>query len=292
MKAASGPLNRLIFGGDVMLSRWVWRIAEQKKDPSWPFRRISEEFNSADIAFVNLESPFASAPPYFQDRMVFRTHPAMVEGLVTAGIDVVSTANNHSRDAAGAGIEETLRVLGANGIAATGTGLTPEDANHGVILERNAVRFGFLSYTFDQRNGNHPSDDPRVAMLTPASIEEAIGWMSLRADVIIVSMHAGWEYQRQPNTLQQKMARLAIDSGAAMVIGHHPHVIQPVETYAHGLICYSLGNLVFDQFHRPETQRGLVVEAEFAGSRRIGHRLREVRIERTAPRFLTSPTAQ
>jgi poly-gamma-glutamate synthesis protein (capsule biosynthesis protein) len=286
MIAPAGPLNRLIFGGDVMLSRWVWRIAAEKNDPAWPFRRIAADFARADIAFVNLESPFASSGPYFQDRMVFRTHSAMAEGLALAGIDVVSTANNHVRDAAGHGIEETLRVLDLHGIAASGTGRTAAEARQGAILERNGVRFGFVSFTFDQRNGNHPDDDPRVAMLGADTVREGVECMLPRADAVIVSMHAGWEYQPQPNTLQRAMARAAIDAGASMVIGHHPHVVQPLEMYQDKPIFYSLGNLVFDQFRRADTQLGLVVEAEFAGGRLIGLRRREVSIERTAPRFI------
>jgi len=87
-----------------------------------------------------------------------------------------------------------------------------------------------------------------------------------RADVVTVSMHAGWEYYRKPNPWQQKFARAAIDAGASIVVGHHPHVTQTVESYANGVIFYSLGNLVFDQVQSKETQRGAIADVRFIGS--------------------------
>ena len=88
-----------------------------------------------------------------------------------------------------------------------------------------------------------------------------------RTDVVIVSMHAGNEYQPTPNVFQQRFARAAIDAGASLVVGHHPHVVQPVEQYRNGVIFYSLGNLVFDQFQSEKTQRGWIADVRFLGPR-------------------------
>jgi poly-gamma-glutamate synthesis protein (capsule biosynthesis protein) len=275
--ASDAPSIRLILGGDVMLARWVWRTAQQHNDPLWPFLKIADEFRAADLAFVNLESPFSETGPYFQERMVFRANPIMIEGLKHAGIDIVSTANNHSRDAVPRGIEFTLEHLAKNGIAAVGT--TPAAP----VLERKGVKFGFLAYTYDQRNGNYTDDDPRVAMIDLKTIGADVQSMRKRSDVVIVSMHAGWEYHTKPNWQQRQFARAAIDAGAAVVVGHHPHVVQPAERYKHGVIFYSLGNFVFDQQYKPGVREGAVGEVVFSGANIESFRLRDLQIRKTVP---------
>jgi poly-gamma-glutamate synthesis protein (capsule biosynthesis protein) len=272
---------RVVLGGDIMLARFVWLAAQQHKDPTWSFQKIATVFREADLAFANLESPFAETGPYFENRMVFRTHPSMVEGLLAAGIDVVSTANNHSRDAGPRGIEFTLEHLTKNGIAAVGTVRGEAEKNTGVVVERKGVRFGFLAYTFDQRNGNVLNDDPRVAMMNPLSVAVDIAALRARCDVVIVSMHAGVEYQPRPNDEQRRFARAAIDAGATIVAGHHPHVFQPAERYKHGVIFYSLGNLVFDQAERPGVKQGAIAEVDFWGDQFAGYLIREVTIRNT-----------
>lgn len=280
-EAKDPPRTRLVFGGDVMLSRYVAKLARSKNDPAWPFRNIAPLFAQADIAFVNLESPFCAGRP-LDYGMVFRAQPAMIEGLKLAGIDVVSTANNHARDCGEAGITQTLDLLEANGIAAAGTARSEEALRRGAVLERNGLKFGFLAYTYDQRNGNHHDDDQRIAGMDIESMRQDVRNMREHAGVIIISMHAGYEYQPKPNAQQKLFARAAIDSGATLVIGHHPHVIQPSETYRNGAIFYSLGNLIFDQ-DPPATKRGLVVTATFTADKLESLSTLTVRIENTAP---------
>jgi poly-gamma-glutamate synthesis protein (capsule biosynthesis protein) len=277
--------TRLILGGDVMLSRHVGRLARARGDPAWPFREIAPLFDSADIAFVNLESPFSDRGPRVETGMRFKTEPDMIRGLELAGIDVVSTANNHARDTGSHGVEFTLEWLSRHGIAAAGSGRTADEAHGGAVVERNGVRFGFLAYTYDQSNGNHRDADLRIAVMDLEQMRRDVAQLVQRADVIIVSMHAGIEYQPSPNTQQKEFARAAIDAGARVVIGHHPHVTQPWEIYNGGAIFYSLGNLVFDQFHRVETQRGALAEVVFEGPLLAGARLLPVQIANTVPRL-------
>ena len=280
---SSTPVTRILFGGDVMLSRHVGALARRQSDPAWPMRDVAGLFSSADIAFVNLESPFSDRGRPVEDGMVFKAEPEMIESLRVAGIDVVSTANNHARDRGSYGIEYTLDLLAKAGIAAVGTGATAEAAHQGTVLDRNGVRFGFLAYTFDQSNGNYTDSDDRIAMLDADRMSADVKDMLARADVVTVSMHAGWEYNRKPNPWQQKFARAAIDAGASIVVGHHPHVTQPVESYANGLIFYSLGNLVFDQFQRKETQRGAIADVRFMGNQIVGYGMIPIEIVRTVP---------
>ncbi len=282
--SAPPPVNtRLVFGGDVMLSRYVSRNAHQRNDPSWPFRRIAPVFETADIAFVNLESPFTERKRPFDKGMIFGASPDMLEGLRLAGIDVVSTANNHARDCGDKGVEFTLQLLEDNGIAAAGTGLTEDLAHAGAVIERNDTRFGFLAYTYDQRNGNYKDDDDRVAVMDIDRLREDLSSLKQRADVAIVSMHAGVEYQTRQNSRQTAFARAAVDGGAAVVVGHHPHVVQPVEKYNGGVIFYSLGNLIFDQSEPAGTERGLVAEVTFNGNRLLSYAVKPLIIRNTVP---------
>ena len=275
--------TRLLFGGDVMLSRYVGKLAEEKHDPTWPLHAVAELFRSADLAFVNLESPFSDQGRRIGNGMVFKAEPEMVAALSSAGLDVVSTANNHARDCGGYGIEFTLALLARNGILAVGTGSSAALAHQGAILARNGVGFGFLAYTFDQSNGNHPDPDDRVAMMNVEEMTGDVKRLLERCDVAIVSMHAGKEYKNVANAEQQRFARAAIDAGASLVVGHHPHVTQPLEIYAGGLIFYSLGNLVFDQFQRKETQRGWIADVRFHGPRLAGYGVIPVDIVQTVP---------
>lgn len=266
--APSRPADvRALFGGDIMLSRYVGRLARQKHDPAWPLHEVADLFASADIAFANLESPFSDRGGNIDQGMVFRARPEMVAALEAAGIDVVSAANNHVRDCGSYGIEFTLDLLEKHGIRAVGAGASGELAHQGAILARQGMGFGFLGYTFDQSNGNHPDVDERVAMMDTERMRADVSSLRERADVVIVSMHAGNEYQPKPNAFQQRFARAAIDAGASLVVGHHPHVVQPVEQYNNGVIFYSLGNLVFDQFQSEKTQRGWIADVRFLGPR-------------------------
>lgn len=279
------PAVRLLFGGDVMLARYVGQLARAKRDPAWPWRGVAERFAAADIACVNLESPFSDRPAIAKGNMIFRAEPGMVNGLVLAGVDVVSTANNHTRDCGAHGVAFTLDWLRKHGIAAAGTGVSEQAAHDGVVVSRKGTRFGFLAYTYDQSNGNHRDTDARVAVMDLERLRADVIRLRGRADVTVVLMHAGVEYAPKSAAGQHAFAHAAIDAGARLVIGHHPHVTQPAERYRDGVIVYSLGNFIFDQFQRAETQRGLVAEVVMRGRRLEQVILHDIQIRATVPVF-------
>lgn len=284
--------TRLVFGGDVMLSRFVGRLARARRDPSSPLKDLAPVLSAADIAFVNLEAPFSNRGRIVDEGMVFKAEPDMIEALSLAQVDVVSTANNHARDCGAYGVEFTIDWLERHGIAPVGTARTPEAAHCGVVLQRNGWRFGFLAYTYDQANGNYTDTDARIATIEIATMRRDVRDLLTRADVVIVSMHAGWEYWTRPNPQQVLFARAAIDAGARVVVGHHPHVVQPWERYKSGVIFYSLGNLVFDQYQRPETQRGELAEVVFSGAALARADSKAVDIIATVPRLASASVAE
>lgn len=275
--------NRLLFAGDVMFSRAVRRKILEANDPALPFRKIAPVMAAADIAFVNLETPFSDRGPYYEGGLIFHAAPEMIAGLKLAGVSIASTANNHSRDCGPHGVEFTVAWLRSHGIDPLGTSESEEATHQGVVLVRNGVRFGFLGYTFDQQNGNWRDIDTRIALADPRAVCRDVAAIQKRCDVVIVSMHSGIEYLPKPTKAQIAFAHAAIGAGALLVIGHHPHVVQPEEDYRGGQIYYSLGNLVFDQYQREATQHGEIVEISFLGPKILATHVMPVRITPTGP---------
>ncbi len=275
--------NRLIFAGDVMFSRGVRKAILAAHDPALPFRKIAPLTSAADIAFLNLETPFSDSGPYRQSGLIFHAAPDMIAGLQLAGITIASTANNHSRDCGPHGVDYTIAWLRSHCVLPVGSSESENTTHQGVIITRHGVRFGFLAYTFDQQNGNWRDIDRRIALAEPAAVIRDVSSLKKRADVVIVSMHSGIEYMPRPSQKQVEFAHAAIDSGATLVIGHHPHVIQPEEHYHSGLIFYSLGNFVFDQYQREATQHGEVVQIAFLGKNILAEHVLHVRITPTGP---------
>jgi poly-gamma-glutamate capsule biosynthesis protein CapA/YwtB (metallophosphatase superfamily) len=275
--------NRLIFTGDVMLSRGVRREILAARDLALPFRKMAPMLAASDIAFVNLESPFSDRGPYREGGLVFHAAPDMIAGLKLAGIAVASTANNHTRDCAAHGVEFTVAWLRAHGIEPVGSGESEAATHKGIVLVRHGIRFGFLGYTYDQNNGNWKDIDPRIALADPKAVCRDVTEIRKRSDVVIVSMHHGIEYTLKPTAAQVAFAHAAIDAGAKLVIGHHPHVVQPSESYGDGLIFYSLGNFIFDQYQRVETQHGEVVQISFVGRNILATHVMPVKITRSGP---------
>ena len=264
-------LTTLFFGGDIMLSRNVARKIYEAKDFTLPFKNIRDVTSGADIAFANLESPFSDQGQHFVDgSLVFNADPQSVAGLESAGFDVLSTANNHALDQGQYGIDFTINLLKQNGILPVGTfqaGQKQFEPSQNVII-KNKVAFGFLSYSYTALNDGGRSTSPQIAdfnNLTQLK-QDILTMKGHYADVVIVNMHAGTEYTRTPTQKQIDFAHAAIDAGADLVIGEHPHWVQTVEQYKGKWIFYSLGNLVFDQMWSTETKQGLTLLITYKNS--------------------------
>ena len=159
---AQEALNRLIFTGDVMLSRAVRRQILEARDPALPFRKMAPMLAASDIAFVNLESPFFGQGLYREGRSDLSCLARHNRGSEARGIAIASTANNHSRDCASHGWNSHC-LASKHGVEPVGSGESVEAAHKGIVLVRHGVRFGFLGYTYDQKNGNWKDTDPRIA---------------------------------------------------------------------------------------------------------------------------------
>jgi gamma-polyglutamate biosynthesis protein CapA len=265
--------HTLLFTGDIMLNRGVRHMIEKHgEDYTFPFLYIAEELQSADILFGNLESMISDKGVNMGSLYSFRAKPEAVEGLIFAGFDIVSLANNHAFDYGREAFEDTMQILKKNGIFYTGGGFNEKEAHSPtiIILEESNTKVGFLGYTeFLFPYAFASVERSGVSNLSHERIKEDIENAKKEVDFLVVTFHYGNEYEKKPNENQKIWSRNAIDYGADIVIGHHPHVTQPVEKYNDKYIAYSLGNFVFDQYFSEETMRGFMLKVEIKNSKVI-----------------------
>ncbi len=260
------PKAVLVAVGDIMLSRMVARRIKENQDQKYPFLEVSDLIGQADIAFGNLECPITPGRNINLFEMVFRADPESVNGLKYAGFDILSLANNHIFNFGQEGLTDTFSYLEKANIDYIGAGKNKQEAHNFKMLEVNGIKFAFLayadsifSYTFSQTEESQPS----IALMDVVQMKKDIFSIKNQADFIIVSMHSGIEYVSQPNAKQIEFAHAAVDTGADLVIGHHPHVVQKMEQYKGGYIFYSLGNFIFDQMWSRETRESVIAKIVF-----------------------------
>jgi len=259
----------LVFLGDVVPGRSM-EAQLARYGPAYPWAGLGLLLRQADLAVANLESVLTTQGQPLSKPYVIRAHPKWIQTLVEAGFDLVSLANNHALDYGQAGLDETLRTLHGAGIASVGAGCWTSTGEGSqptadlsdscqigkpAILILNGVRIAVLGYAGAYWNDSPdmPASD-QIAWAEPARVQAEVRAARDQADVVIVLLHAGVEYAAKPSPNQVAVAHAAIDAGADLVVGHHPHVTQTVERYdspgsedgRHGLIVYSLGNAVFD----------------------------------------------
>ncbi len=268
--------------GDVIFGRTVHRIMVQRKDWQAPFRAVADELSWADLTIANLECALTRryAPPEDPRTLRFLSFPEAIAGLQLAGIDAVSLANNHSMDFGWQALQDTKDALAQVGIVSFGAGANVESALEPAILCAGTVTVALLGFdgisTEWYGATNH---SPGTAPLRPELVQKAISAAANRAAIVIPYFHWGVEYTLVPTTFQRQIARLAIDSGATLVVGSHPHWVQGVEWYRDRPIFYSLGNFVFDQEWSRETKQGLILHLWFRNSDLVRYDLVPVLIE-------------
>ncbi|MEK7314089.1 MAG: CapA family protein, partial [Deltaproteobacteria bacterium] len=260
------PVVSLIAVGDIMLSRGVAGRIRRNNDPNYPFLKVKDYLKTGDIVFGNLECPVTDGRKIVSKEMVFRADPASADALKQAGFTVLSLANNHSPNFGKKGLKDTFSYLKEKNIKYVGAGIDGDEANSPAYINMKGMSFAFLAYNdADVVPGSYEAAPKHAgtAFMRIDKMTEAVKKAAIEARFVIVSMHSGNEYDYEPNEAQKEFARAAIDAGAELVIGHHPHVIQPVEKYKEKLIFYSLGNFIFDQSEPKETKEGVMVKFLF-----------------------------
>jgi poly-gamma-glutamate capsule biosynthesis protein CapA/YwtB (metallophosphatase superfamily)/outer membrane protein assembly factor BamB len=236
----------LVFLGDVCLGRTMETLLA-RYGPAYPWEGLKPLLQNADLAVANLESALTTQGKLLNKPYLIRAHPLWGQALAQGGLDLVTLANNHVFDYGSAGLDETMATLNALDIAFVGAGSSEEQARRAAVFTLNGVRVAVLAYAAARWNGSAdiPATD-RIAWAEPALVQADVRAARDNADVVIVLLHAGTEYAAQPSSDQVAVAHAAIEAGADLVVGHHPHVTQTVERIGQGLVVYSLGDTLFD----------------------------------------------
>jgi poly-gamma-glutamate synthesis protein (capsule biosynthesis protein) len=230
------------------------------------FSDVSDVFEKADFGFVNLETPVAPAHSRGSKPFMFDAPVALLEGLKASGIKIVSFANNHVMDQGWAGFAETRGHLREQGLLFVGSGDTAQQAWQPVVVEANGIKVGWLGMTRwlngnrnpdkdDQPHVNffpYPNESGGAAGMDEAGVLEAVKKARAQCDLLVVSIHWGIEYAPAPRPEDVETAHKMLEAGASVIVGHHPHVLEPVETYTtqdgrDAVIFYSLGNFLSNQ---------------------------------------------
>lgn len=234
----------LTVGGDIMLDRNV-RQSIAKRGRTYPFEAIRSELNG-DIVLANLEGPFTDSTKYAVSggALIFTFDPALAPVLKDVGFTTLSLANNHTLNYGQAGLDNTRRVLREAGLDFFGD---PRNAHgFGIVKTVAGHRLAFIGY-----HGLVVGLETILADIREAKAQELF---------VIVMPHWGAEYQLGIQPRLQEQAHQLVDAGADLIIGAHPHVVEPIELYNDKLIFYSLGNFLFDQYFSEDTLEGLMLQ--------------------------------
>lgn len=245
------PSSVSIFAtGDIMLSRAVNIESVKRNDYKWMFENTKDELSKADLTIVNLETPIKSGCKPFNQGMIFCADEQNIQSLNYAGIDLASVGNNHAMDQGPSGLLNTVKLLTENNI-------TPVGHQNPQYKTVKGIKFAFLAYTELSCNSQF------IGCLNETKIANEIAEAKKNADYVIPFFHWGTEYTTKITTNQKKFAKLAIDNGADLVLGSHPHWVQGIDFYKNKMIVYSMGNFVFDQMWSTETKKGLTLRLVF-----------------------------
>jgi poly-gamma-glutamate synthesis protein (capsule biosynthesis protein) len=307
----------LVAGGDVLLDRGV-ALTVKAKGVDFPFNGGSASItsryccssfgwrlprtqrtgeggavrtlvNGADLAIANFENPAPVKFTWHEHGTVFNADPSFIAGVANAGIDWVSLANNHIRDAGATGILQTIAALDRYGIAHGGAGAGYDAAHAPSLLTARGVKVAVLGYdTIAPSYWAKTSTAVGSAQMTEAALAADIAAArAAGAEVVIVFPHWGVEYTTKVSAQQSRLGRAAIDAGADLVIGNHPHWAGAVEIYKGRPIWYALGNFVFDQTWSEPTMEGLTLELTFDGSRLVQAFMRpHIILDKAQPNFM------
>lgn len=264
---------RLTFVGDLMCHQDQYQRAfsEEGYDFSPSFQWVAPYLKQADFCFGNLETTFAGTESWrrISGYPAFNTPDAFATALADAGFDMLFMANNHALDHGEHGLSRSLEVLRENGLRQAGVQRVDEERSPFSILETKGIRLAVLAYTAHSNASLNDRDSLSLYRLDPTQLPRHITYArSLGADLVIVHFHYGKEYLQRPTALQLEAVKVAVRAGADLIVGDHPHVIQPFNTFRSGetnidqtLAAYSLGNFLSNQ-QGSRTRAGMMLTVE------------------------------
>jgi poly-gamma-glutamate synthesis protein (capsule biosynthesis protein) len=277
--------------GDIMLSRDIAVEIQKSGSADSPFLGMADVLRGTDFNFANLEGPVA---PTVKDEVIggnsltFGDASSSLQGLKDFNFQIINLANNHAWDQGLGGIDATIKTLDKLGIAHEGTGDNLDQAWTPAIVAANGIKICFVGAAYGTNTGGSEAAQYVAEIADVTHLKSAIATAKSECDFVVATMHAGTEYTRTPNQQQITFAHTAIDDGADIVIGAHPHWVQPIEKYCPSAspplppgedvpmqrgtgegadncsnpkyIFYSLGNFIFDQDFSQDTMQGLTLK--------------------------------
>jgi len=266
----------LLFAGDVMMHGpqidAAEIIANKKYDFRPSFQYVKPIIEKADLAIANLELSLLGQPPY-NGFPTFRSPIEVADALKDTGFDVLVTANNHANDLRKRGLVATINNVQDYGFYQTGSfrNQAERDLHYPLVIYKNGFKIALLNYTEITNNRNVESPSILNMMDEQVIENDMTTARNLKPDIIIVLLHWGEEYELYPTVKQETLAKQIIKWGAHLIVGAHPHVVQPIKQYRvkmdndkfrEGLVCYSLGNFISSQ-KKKNTDGGILFEAIF-----------------------------
>ncbi len=236
----------LISTGDIGLVRDINYKIILEKNPKYPFLNIADYLRDADLTVTNLEGPLIDKCPVIRDGFTFCGEDINVEGLTFAGVDAANLANNHSTNYGLEGLKETKQILSKEGIVPFGTDRAVS------YISVKGYRIGLVGFVELGNNWEGLNN------ATPKNVSSLVKEAAANSDIVVTAFHWGEEYTRKPTQSQIDLAHIAVDSGADIVLGNHPHWIQVNEVYKDKFITYAQGNTIFDQDWSQETKEGVI----------------------------------
>lgn len=270
MKARSEPdIVRMIAVGDMMFCGRVSDQIEKHNDYGFPLNQVKGYFQKADIVFGNLETIINDGfkPKKFAGPGIYHCNEKIAKPLHNANISVVNLANNHFYDFGSEAVKHTLNVLKKYNIAWVGIGENTEIARTPIILHRKGMKIGFLGYC-SASTAINPKHGFVAAPIKPKYIKEDVTKLSKKTDFVVVSMHEGTCCYPSPE--YRKWVQVAVDAGASVVVGHHPHVVNGVEKSKQATIAYGLGNFIAD-FEGDSYRNTFALDIKFGNDGELGH---------------------
>lgn len=220
----------------------VGDISLQTRNNRHPLESVKNVFESKDILFGNLETVLSNQGEKVEKACLLYSPPEKVRYLKDVDFDILNVANNHIIDLGVEGFNKSLEVLNKGNLPFIGANDKPR--RNYAILEKHGIKLGFLGYT--EGGFSSPEKGVWINKIELMDIVRDIESIKLQCDIIVVSLHWGIENVFYPSPKQIDLAHKLIDNGATIILGHHPHVIQGIESYKNGLIAYSLGNFQFN----------------------------------------------
>lgn len=211
---------------------------------------VTTFFSKFDLVIGNLESPLTGKGQSIPGKCTLRGKPDWAYRLKNAGVSVLSLANNHLMDHGPEGLSDTIDNLNKAGVQWLGAGNNEKEARAPLFIEKKEKKIALISRTsvFVASPSYAEEKTPGVARFDLQESLAAISACRLHADIVIFLLHWGLEHYRYPAPSQRLIAKQIIEAGADFIIGHHPHVLQGVESIGRGTVAYSLGNFLFDDF--------------------------------------------